>query len=220
MAMEGHYQSHPHGAPLILFGLPNQAKGQVDYAIEIPKLSSLVLRHDLNAPLGGLDSLPRADWPYVPIVFWSFRVMVGAGLLMALLGVVSLLARLRRRLYDWRPLLRFALAMGPMGFVAVLAGWVTTEVGRQPYAVYGLLRTIRAASPLQAPAIAASLAAFAVVYFVVFASGLFYLLRLMGHAPTPRETDLEGEIPIRAAGLTPAPAIDPDHVLQPAEGAA
>ncbi len=215
MAMEGHYQSHPHGAPLILFGLPNQAKGRVDYAVEIPKLSSLVLRHNLNAPLKGLDSVPRADWPYVPVVFWSFRTMVGIGLLMALLGALTLLARLRRRLFDWRWLQRFALAMGPMGFVAVLAGWVTTEVGRQPYTVYGLLRTSHSASPLHAPAVAASLAAFAVVYFLVFGSGLFYLLRLMSHAPTSHEPDLDTHEPIRAAGITPAPAVDPDRTLQP-----
>ncbi len=215
MAMEGHYQSHPHGAPLILFGLPNQAKGEVEYKIEIPKLSSLILKHNLDAPLAGLDTVPRQDWPYVPIVFWSFRIMVGIGLLMALLGGVSLLARLRRGLYDWRPLHRFALAMGPMGFVAVLAGWITTEVGRQPYTVYGLLRTSQSASPLQAPAVAASLAAFAVVYFVVFGSGLFYLLRLMGHPPHDHEEGLEEHDPIRAAGITPAPAIDPDRALQP-----
>jgi cytochrome d ubiquinol oxidase subunit I len=215
MAMEGHYQSHPHGAPLILFGLPNQAKGRVDYAVEIPKLSSLVLRHDLDAPLKGLDTVPRADWPYVPIVFWSFRIMVGIGLLIALLGFLTLVARLRRRLYEWRPLQRFALAMGPMGFVAVLAGWITTEVGRQPYTVYGLLRTSQSASPLQAPAVAASLAAFAVVYFTVFGSGLFYLLRLMSRAPTNHEEGLDEEGPIRAAGLTPGPAVDPDRVLHP-----
>jgi cytochrome d ubiquinol oxidase subunit I len=214
MAMEGHYQSHPHGAPLILFGLPNQAQARVDYAIEVPKLSSLVLKHNLDAPLKGLDTVPRADWPYVPVVFWSFRIMVGIGLLIALLGALTLFARLRRRLYDWRPLQRLALAMGPLGFVAVLAGWVTTEVGRQPYTVYGLLRTSQSASPLQAPAVAASLAAFAVVYFVVFGSGLFYLLRMMSHPPQPHEPGLDEHGPIRAAGLTPAPAIDPDRALQ------
>ena len=216
MAMEGHYHSHPGGAPLILFGLPNQAKGEVEHAVEIPKLSSLVLRHDLNAPMKGLDTVPRADWPFVPILFWSFRIMVGIGLLMALLGLVTLVARLRGKLYDMRWVQGFALAMGPMGFVAVLAGWVTTEVGRQPYTIYGLLRTSQSASPLQAPAVAASLAAFAVVYFIVFGSGLFYLLRLMSHPPTDHEAGLDDHEPIRAAGLTPALAIDPDRALHPA----
>jgi cytochrome d ubiquinol oxidase subunit I len=169
----------------------------------------------MNAPLEGLDTVPRADWPYVPILFWSFRIMVGLGLLMALLGALAVLARLRRRFYDWRWLQRFAVAMGPSGFVAVLAGWITTEVGRQPYTVYGLLRTSASASPLQAPAVAASLAAFAVVYFIVFGSGLFYLLRLMGQPPHDHEMGIEEHGPIRAAGITPATAIDPDRTLHP-----
>lgn len=216
MAMEGHYQSHPHGAPLILFGLPNQDKGVVEHEISIPKLSSLVLKHNLNAPMKGLDTVPRADWPYVPIVFWSFRIMVGLGLLIALLGLVSLVARVKGRLYDWRLGQRFAVAMGPMGFVAVLAGWVTTEAGRQPYTIYGLLRTTQSASPLQAPAVAASLAAFAVVYFTVFGAGLFFLLRLMSQAPTDHETGLEPGESVRAAGITPAPGLDPDRAFAPA----
>lgn len=219
MAMEGHYRSHPDGAPLILFGLPDQAAGEVRAQVAIPKLSSLILKHDPNAPLAGLDTIPRADWPYVPIVFWSFRVMVGIGLAMAGLGALTLLARLRGRLYDWRPLHRLALAMGPMGFVAVLAGWVTTEVGRQPYTVYGLLRTSHSAAPLEAPAVAASLAAFAVVYFAVFGAGLFYILRLMSHAPQPHEPGLPGRAPIRAAGITPGPAVDPVPVSLTAETA-
>lgn len=208
MAMEGHYQSHPDGAPLILFGLPDQEKGTVRYALEIPGLSSLVLRHDRHAPLAGLDTVPRADWPYVPIVFWSFRVMVGVGLAILALGMASLWVRLRGRLYDARWLLRLAVGMGPLGFVAVLAGWVTTEVGRQPYAIYGLLRTSEAASPLAAPAVAASLAAFGLVYFCVFGAGAYYLVRLMSVAPKPVETGL-GHDPVRAGALTPAPLLGP-----------
>jgi cytochrome bd ubiquinol oxidase subunit I len=141
MAMEGHFESHPDGAPLILFGIPNQDAGRVDYAISVPKASSLILKHELNAPLNGLDTVDRGNWPYVPVIFWSFRIMVGLGFLMLGLGALSLLARFRGRLYDWRVLHRFALAMGPAGFVAVIAGWVTTEVGRQPFTVYGLLKT-------------------------------------------------------------------------------
>ncbi|SDN55405.1 cytochrome bd-I ubiquinol oxidase subunit 1 apoprotein [Methylobacterium phyllostachyos] len=217
MAMEGHYQSHPDGAPLVLFGLPDQEAGTVRYAVEIPKLSSLVLKHALDAPLAGLDSLPRKDWPPVPIVFWSFRVMVGLGMLMLLLGCLSLLARFKGRLYAWAPLHRFAVAMGPAGFVAVLAGWITTEVGRQPYTVYGLLRTADSASPLAGPAVAASLTAFVVIYFSVFAMGTLYILRLMAKPPEAGEPGLQPGAPIRTAGITPAPAVDPDRHLQPAE---
>ncbi|NCQ47289.1 MAG: cytochrome ubiquinol oxidase subunit I, partial [Sphingomonadales bacterium] len=124
MAMEGHYQSHPDGAPLILFGIPNSEKKRVDYAIQIPKASSLILKHDLNAPLAGLDTIPDQDEPPVGIVFWSFRIMVGLGFAMLGIGLWSLLARSRKKLYDWPWLHRAALVMGPSGFIAVLAGWV------------------------------------------------------------------------------------------------
>ncbi|MGD9714529.1 MAG: cytochrome ubiquinol oxidase subunit I, partial [Thermomicrobiales bacterium] len=101
MAMEGHYQSHPEGAPLILFGIPKSAEKRVDYAVEIPKLSSLILKHDLNAPMKGLDTVPDADEPPVGIVFWAFRVMVGLGFGMLGIGLWSLIARARKSLYDW-----------------------------------------------------------------------------------------------------------------------
>src|SRR6202051_1131099 len=133
MAMEGHYQSHKDGAPLILFGLPSQTAGEVKYAIEIPKLGSLILKHSLDAPMDGLDTVPRENWPPVPIIFWSFRIMVGLGFLMFGLGLFSLWARWRGILYEFRPLHIFALLMGPAGFIAVVAGWFTTEVGRQPF---------------------------------------------------------------------------------------
>src|SRR5437763_1594145 len=204
MAMEGHYQSHADGAPLILFGLPNQTTGKVDAAIEIPKLGSLILKHALDAPLAGLDTVPRKDWPPVPITFWSFRIMVGMGLLMLGLGLLSLLMRWRGTLYEQRLLLRFAVAMGPAGFIAVLAGWITTETGRQPFTVYGLLRTADSASPLAAPAVGSSLIAFIIVYFAVFAAGMIYLLRLMAVPPHPGEEGPDSHIPARAAGITPA----------------
>jgi cytochrome d ubiquinol oxidase subunit I len=220
MAMEGHFQSHADGAPLILFGLPDQKAATVRAEISVPKMSSLILKHNLNASLAGLDTIPRADWPVVPVVFWSFRVMVGLGMLMLALGAFSLLARVRRKLYDWPLLHRFALVMGPAGFIAVLAGWVTTEVGRQPFTVYHLLRTVHSASPLDAPAVGASLIAFICVYFVVFGAGAAYILKLMGHAPHPGETGLPNTAgaPIRTTGITPAPGIDPTPKRSKAKG--
>jgi cytochrome d ubiquinol oxidase subunit I len=206
MAMEGHYQSHPDGAPLILFGIPDSKERRVDYAISIPKASSLILKHDPNAPLKGLDTVPGTDQPPVGIVFWAFRIMVGLGFAMLALGMWSLLARLRGRLYEWRGLHRAALLMGPAGFVAVLAGWIVTEVGRQPFTVYGLLRTAQSASPLDAPAVGASLLAFVVVYFTVFGAGIWYLLRLAGKPPEAHESG-PANGPIRSAGITPAAAV-------------
>jgi cytochrome d ubiquinol oxidase subunit I len=207
MAMEGHYDSHPHGAPLILFGLPNQKEARVDYAIEVPKLGSLILKHDPNAPLAGLDTIPRQDWPPVPVTFWSFRIMVGIGFLMLGLGLVSLVMRWRGQLYESRFMHVFALAMGPSGFIAVLAGWVTTETGRQPFTVFGLLRTSDSVSPLAAPAVASSLIAFCIVYFIVYAAGAIYLIRLMAAPPHHGEEGPRGDVPSRAAGLTPAPGV-------------
>ena len=206
MAMEGHFQSHPDGAPLILFGIPNSAEKRVDYAVEIPKASSLILKHDLNAPLAGLDTIPDQDEPPVGPVFWAFRLMVGLGFAMVGVGLWSLAARLRKRLYDWPWLHRAALVMGPSGFIAVLCGWVVTEMGRQPFTVYRLLRTVHSASPLDAPAVAASLAAFVVVYFAVFGAGVWYIFHLMKKPPEAHETGLDGT-PVRTAGVTPAPAV-------------
>ena len=206
MAMEGHFESHPHGAPLILFGIPNSKEQRVDYAIEIPKASSLILKHDLNAPLAGLDTIPRENQPPVGIVFWAFRIMVGLGFAMLGLGMWSLFARWRKSLYEWTWLHKAAVLMGPSGFVAVLAGWITTEVGRQPWTVYGVLRTADSVSPIAAPAVATSLLVFIIVYFAVFGTGTWYLLKLMSKPPEAHEPLLGGD-PSRAAGITQAAAI-------------
>ena len=207
LAMEGHYRSHPEGAPLILFGIPDDETQTISAAIEIPRLGSLILMHDADAPMPGLDALPYEDRPSVEILFWSFRVMVGLGLLMVALGLWSLVARLRKRLYDWRLLHRFALVMGPAGFVAVIAGWITTEVGRQPWVIYGLLRTRDAVSPIATPGVTGSLIAFVIVYFTVFAAGTWYILRLMRETPAAGEHG-PADGPIRSAGITPAPAVE------------
>lgn len=206
LAMEGDYQPSPNGAPLILFGLPSNEEARVRYEISIPHLGSLILKHDPFAPLPGLVDFPRENWPPAHIVFWSFRIMVALGFAMLGLGLWSLLARFRRRLYDWPWLHRAAILMGPSGFVAVIAGWVTTEVGRQPFTVYGLLPTAESHSPLAAPAVAASLIAFVIVYFFAFGAGVYYLLRLMGKPPGSGEA-APAPMPQRAAGITPAPGV-------------
>lgn len=206
MAMEGHYESHPDGAPLYLFGIPNDETQTLDYAVGIPRLSSLILKHDLNAPLAGLDTIPDDEQPPVGIVFWSFRVMVALGFAMLGIGAWSLWARWRGRLFEAPWLHRAALAMAPSGLIAVLAGWITTEVGRQPYTVYGMLRTAESAAPLDAAAVGTSLVAFIVVYFAVFGAGTFYIMRLMSRPPVfdePRLKDVT-KGPTRTAGITPA----------------
>jgi cytochrome d ubiquinol oxidase subunit I len=133
--------------------------------------------------------------------------MVGIGFAMLGLGLWSLYCRWRGDLFANRWLQRLALLMGPAGFLAILAGWTTTETGRQPYTVYGLLTTAQSASPVLAPAVAASLAAFVVVYLTLFGAGLFFILQLMNRPPAAHEPEQVAPGPARAAGLTPAPAI-------------
>lgn len=181
-AMEGHFET-VRGAPFIVFGLPDENAGVTRAALKIPKVGSLILTHELNGEVQGLKDWPREEWPNVPVVFWSFRVMVGLGGLMVFVGAISLWLRYRKTLFDSKRFHRFCVAMGPSGLVALLAGWVVTEVGRQPYTVYGLLRTAESASPIGAPALGASLAAFVVTYCFVFGAGIYYLFRTMALAP-------------------------------------
>jgi cytochrome bd ubiquinol oxidase subunit I len=205
-AMEGHFEAEQKGAPLILFGLPDMERGETRYALQLPKLGSLILTHDLEGSVKGLKSWPREDWPRVPIVFWSFRIMVGLGFLMIATGLVSLWLRWRGKLYETPLFARWCLAMGPSGFVALLAGWFVTETGRQPYTVYGLLRTADSVSPIGSPGVALSLIAFVVVYLIVFGMGIWYLLRLM-RADPEAQSATELEAPLRAAGITPIRAM-------------
>lgn len=177
-AMEGHFETQK-GAPLYLFGWPNMETGKVDYALEIPKLGSLILKHGFDEEVQGLKDWPKADWPNVPLVFWSFRIMVGLGVLMMLIGAAGLLLRLRGRLYDNSLFHKACLLMGPSGVIAVLCGWMVTEVGRQPYTVYGLLRTADSVSPIGSPGLWGSLTAFIIVYLLVFTPGFIYMLRIM-----------------------------------------
>jgi len=183
-AMEGHFESYPEGrAPLILFGIPDDETGVVNYQISVPLLGSLILTHTLDTPILGLDAFPEDQRPQSAMIFWTFRIMVAVGFAMLGIGLWSAWARLKGRLYSAHWLHRAAVVMGPSGFLAVLCGWITTEVGRQPFTVYGVLRTSESAAPLQADAVGASLVAFIVVYFFVFGSGTFYVLRLMSKRP-------------------------------------
>ena len=141
------------------------------------------------------ESVPVVIPPPVAIIFWSFRVMVGLGMAILGLGLLSLLARMRGTLYAWPLLHRLTVMMGPAGFVAVIAGWVTTEVGRQPFTIYHALRTAESVSPIASPAVTGSLLAFVVVYFLTFVSGAIYILKMMAMPPSTHET-----VPTHAGG--------------------
>ena len=182
-AMEGIWDTE-RGAALKLFGWPDQAEEKTKYAIEIPKLSSLILTHDLDGEVRGLKEWPKDERPPVAWVFWSFRIMVGIGLLMILTGVSAAVLFLRKRLFDTRWFQFWCMALTPSGFIAVIAGWCVTEIGRQPYVVQGVMRTAESVSPVTSPHIALSLLAFILTYLFVFGAGSYYILRLIAKGPT------------------------------------
>ena len=213
-AIEGHYETVSR-APLILFGIPDSEAQKMNYVIEIPVLGSLILTHTLDGTIQGMKEWPRADQPPMGLVFFAFRGMVGIGMLMLLVSFWSLWLRYKGRLYENVWMHRAALWMGPSGFIAVLCGWVVTEVGRQPFTVYNLLRTSSSASPIDAAAIAGSLIAFIVVYFMLFGAGVFYALRLMSKPPSEDQAHFSNDAPMRAAGFVPPALIDTPSGKQP-----
>ncbi|MEY0471447.1 cytochrome ubiquinol oxidase subunit I [Providencia huaxiensis] len=179
-AMEGHWENKPGEAtPLILFGIPNQEKEKTEFAIEIPYLASLILTHSIDKQVPALKEYAPEDRPNVFMVFWSFRVMVGLGLLMIAAGVWGLWLRYRKNLYESKTFLRFMFVMAPSGLIAILAGWFTTEIGRQPWVVYGLQRTSDAVSAHGEMHMSISLIAFFVVYGGVFGIGYMYMMKLI-----------------------------------------
>ncbi len=194
-AVEGHFETQK-GAPLILFGMPDMEAEKTKYKVGIPKLGSLILTHHIDGEIKGLKDFPKADRPYSPVVFWAFRLMVGLGFLMALTGLVSLWLRWRGRLFEHSLFHKFAVLMGPAGFVAVLSGWTVTEVGRQPYTVYGLLRTVHSVGPVETPAIATSLLIFVVAYFLIFGIGVYYIFKMLAAAPTPGQSAVASDHPL------------------------
>jgi cytochrome d ubiquinol oxidase subunit I len=185
-AMEGLWETQK-GAPLVLFGWPDQEAQITKYSIEIPKLSSLILTHDLEGEVKGLKEWPKDEIPPVAWVFWSFRIMVGIGMLMIATGLIAVVLFFRKRLFDTAWFQYWCMALTPAGFIAVLAGWFVTEIGRQPYIVYGLLKTADAVSPVSAGPIAISLLAFIVVYVLVFGAGSYYILKLIAKGPGIQE---------------------------------
>jgi cytochrome d ubiquinol oxidase subunit I len=187
-AMEGHWENTPgEGVPLILFGWPDMESETTRYKIEIPNLSSLILTHEWRGQYPGLKEFAREDRPNATVVFWTFRVMVGLGLLMLLLALWSTWSHWRGRAHDSRALQRFALVMGPSGLIALLAGWYTTEIGRQPWVVYGLMRTADAVSDHSALTLSVTLIVLLVVYAAVFGTGIVYMLKTITKGPDPLE---------------------------------
>ena len=184
-AIEGSWTRPPEGAgePLRLFAIPDMAERRNHWEVAIPRIGSLYLTHDLSGTIAALDEFPPEDIPPVPAVFFAFRLMVGLGLLMLGQGLASLVLRWRGRLYAARWMLRVCVLMAPAGFLAMLSGWVVTEVGRQPFTVYGLLRTADSVSSVSRQQVVGSTWLILMFYLLIFGIGLWVLLRILRKPP-------------------------------------
>jgi cytochrome bd ubiquinol oxidase subunit I len=181
-AMEGHWDGSKPGE-LVVFGVPNESAERNDYALAIPNLGSLVITHDWTGLFKGLKDFKPEDRPPVWGPFFGFRIMVAIGLWLIALAVAGGVLWLRGRLFESRAFMRAAAWSWPLGFIAVIAGWTTTEVGRQPWVATGLIRTAEAASPVPAETVGVSLALFFVVYFIVYSAGIAYMNLLIRKGP-------------------------------------
>jgi cytochrome d ubiquinol oxidase subunit I len=203
-AMEGHWDnSSGEPTPLILFGWPDMEREETRFKLEIPALGSLILTHSLDQQVPALKEFAPEDRPNSTIVFWTFRVMVTMGLLMILVGLWGTWLRYRGRLFASRPFLHLAVWMGPSGILAILAGWYTTEIGRQPWIVQGLMRTADASSGHSFAQMSLTLALFVVVYFALFGAGIGYMLRLVRKGP---KTDEGQEVTLGGPGQPRTPS--------------
>jgi cytochrome d ubiquinol oxidase subunit I len=187
-AMEGIWETE-RGADLRLFAIPDEDAEMNHYEVVIPNAASLILTHHADGEIKGLKEWAKEDRPPVAIVFWSFRIMVGLGMAMILTGILAVILHLRKKLFDSRLFHMWCAALTPAGFIALLAGWFVTEVGRQPYTAYGVLRTSESVSPVLGEHVALSLLAFIAVYTVLFGAATYYILKLIGRGI---ETDKEG----------------------------
>jgi cytochrome d ubiquinol oxidase subunit I len=204
-AVEAHWETQRR-APLILFAIPDPKAEKNHFELAIPALGSLVLTHEWDGEVRGLKSFPPEDRPNPIIPFFAFRIMVGIGMIMIAVGVTGSVLWLMGRLWTTRWFLRALVWVSPLGFLAVLSGWFVTEVGRQPWTVYGVLRTADAVSPVPGGSVLASLILFVLVYGIVFGAGLYYILKLIQRGPdetppVPEEDEADlSRRPMAAAG--------------------
>lgn len=205
--MEGDFTTGVQALHLI--GWPSVAQNKVLYDVAIPHLGSLILTHKWNGVVKGLDAWPKDQWPVIDVEFYSFRIMVALGFAMFGLGLLSLWLRYRRTLYDTKWFHYLTMAMAPAGFAAIVMGWTTTETGRQPWTVYGLLSTNNSVSPISLPEVVTSFAIIIVIYALVFGSGIIYVLAMMAKAPGHDEPQLHGDPPLRSHGLVGGASSNP-----------
>ena len=212
-AIEAFWDTKSHQAFNII-AWPDRAAQANRFVLSVPDLGSWITHGSASAVVTGLKAYAPADQPPVAVVFWAFRVMVGLGLLMIAQGLWGAWLWYRKKLETARPFLWFSTAMGPAGFIAVVAGWTTAEVGRQPYVVFGHLRTADAVSPVGAGPISASLLAFVIIYAVVFCVGALYILRLIAQGPAAdiaADPPPQPRSPGSALAAAPNPSTEAGH---------
>ncbi|GAB2789140.1 cytochrome ubiquinol oxidase subunit I [Halomonas shantousis] len=197
-AMEGHWEIEPErpGMPMVVFAWPSMEEERNLFSLEIPRLSSLYLTHSLDGRIQGLKAWPEDERPNVPLVFFAFRIMVYLGFAMLGLVALSLWLRKRKRLYEARWFLILMMLATPAGVVAIEAGWVTTEAGRQPWIIYGLLRTADGVSPFSVGTLMASLAGLWAIYTLIFFIGAYFFFRLVRKPPEdalPADSEEKGD---------------------------
>ena len=187
-AIEGRYDTAAP-APLTLFGIPDDRAGTMRYAVDVPVIGSLILTHSWNGTVKGLKEWPPDQWPPVALPFFAFRIMVGIGLIMLGVAIAGQVLQLRGRLWDSVWFLRLCQLVAPLGFIAVVCGWITTEVGRQPWTVYGLVRTADSVTPsLTSTDVALSLALYMIVYLVMFPTGIAFMAGLVRRGPEQHDS--------------------------------
>lgn len=201
-AMEGNWERRAN-APLLLFAIPDQEAAKNHFEIGIPDGASWILTHTADGEIPGLDEVPAEDRPYVPIVFWAFRIMVGIGLLFLASGIAGAVQSLRGRLLDSTKLLRLYALMTPLGFIAVLAGWWVTEIGRQPWTVYGIMRTRDSVSAITGGEVGMSFSVFILLYTLLFGAYLYYLTKVIRSPDKDRIREGEPGAPARPAFIAP-----------------
>ncbi|WP_111412031.1 cytochrome ubiquinol oxidase subunit I [Billgrantia lactosivorans] len=210
-AMEGNWETR-RGAPFLVFALPDQEAQQNRFEIGIPYAASLILTHELDGEIPGIVEAPPEEQPPVAIVFWSFRVMVGLGLLMIAVSLAGLYLRRGGRVYRSRPFLQTLRLMSVTPFVAVLAGWITTESGRAPWLVYGMMTHEEGVTPSLTGGMALfTLLGYMAVYGVIFYAGTYYLTRVIRYGMQPKDEELvvdDFETPKRPWSATHTPFDD------------
>jgi cytochrome bd ubiquinol oxidase subunit I len=209
-AIEAAWETRP-GQPLVLLAIPDSEAETNHFEIAIPKLASLINTHEWDGVFKGLKDFAPQDRPPVGIVFWSFRVMVAIGFLLVGIGWIGVVLWLMKRLEAARLFHGLAALCTPTGYIAVLAGWYTAEVGRQPWIIYGVMRTADAVTPHPPEQVLASLILFVVVYVVVFGAGVYYLIKILRRGPVPVP-----EVPATPAGHAPVSGRGVGHA-RPAE---